>query len=145
MTAAKSGSKGKIIALAGLAVILLAGAAWYIFLSSTPEKTVSIFMEALKQRDVKTAKAQLSAASDASDLTDEKLPADAKNIKFKVGKAAISGKFAEVPVTVTFPVPEAIAQSTGKQEITSTSPFGLIKEGGRWKIDEQETLRAEKR
>jgi hypothetical protein len=138
----KSGNKGRLIALILLGIILLAGVAWYVFLRSTPERTAKAFLKAMQQGDARTAKSLISAASDTNGLTEGGMPAEARKIKFEVGKANIKGKTATVPVTITFPKSREAEQFFGRQNPTMTQPLGLVKEGGRWKIDERETDKA---
>jgi hypothetical protein len=146
MSKAKSGGgKGKIIAgLVLLVIIVLLIGGWYVFLRSTPEKTVKTYMAATQRGDNATAKAMLSNRSKESGLAEGMLPPpstdqDREQPSYTVGKASYEGKTAAVPVTL--PVPKGMEQFTGgMKELTIT--LGLIKEGRQWKIDMQETLNA---
>jgi hypothetical protein len=146
MSNAKTGGgKGKIIVgLALLIIIALLIGGWYVFLRSTPEKTVKIFMVATQRGDNATAKAMLSARSKESGMAEGMLPPpstdqDREKPSYKIGEASYEGKIAAVPVTI--PLPKGMEQfAGGMKEFTIT--LGLIKEGRQWKIDMQETMNA---
>jgi hypothetical protein len=134
------GSKSILIVIIVLAVVALAGAGWYIFLRSTPEKTVKQFMQAREKGDAETVVKLLSEKSkvDSKSFTEGINQAagqeKAKSSVYKIGSATITGTDATVPVS--FEMSKEQAAIMGSE---FTLPFCLVKEGMQWKVDSKKT------
>lgn len=134
-----------IVILAVVVVALVAGGVGYYLPYSTPEKTVNLFIAAMKAKDTAALKNCLSSASQQQDgesdtAIDEawnSIPKEVQSIQMTTGTATINGNTATVPVK--FALPKELAQF-GISEIPI--PLGLVREKLRWKIDNEETRKA---
>lgn len=135
---------GKALGTVSVVLLLMAAggaAAWYFFLRSTPERTVTEMMEAVKRGDDEafaglfTTQSQslvghIGTAGGGPQIWQVMLFGDEQS-EYAVGSATIEGDQAEVPLTMQSP--DMVREVTGEDEYTMT--YVLIKEGGRWRVD----------
>lgn len=121
-------------------VAIVGGAAWWFVLRSTPEKTVARMLQAQRAGDQEAVKRCLTERSQryAAGATRLMAGPGADRSEYRIGESTIEGDTAKVPVI--FPVPQRLAQRTGRSEITVT--YVLHNEAGGWKVDLQDTMRA---
>jgi hypothetical protein len=138
------GGKSGLIVVIILIIAVLAGAAWYVFLRSTPEKTVKQFLQASEKGDKEAVvnllseKSKADGDSFARDINPmEGAKGGEKKPAYKIGPATITGTEAIVPVI--FEVPKEQAAMMGSE---FSLPMCLVKEGMQWKIDSKKTENA---
>ncbi len=122
-----------------IAAALAAG--WYFFLRSTPERTVTELIEAVRRGDDEalpelfTAQSQplidtIGAASGGPQMWQVMFFGDEQS-EYTVGSAMIVGDQAKVPLTMQ--APDMVRDLTGDDQYTMT--YVLLKEDGRWRVD----------
>lgn len=150
---AGTGSRATSFIAGGVAVVVVLGAvaAWWIFLRSTPERTVRDYLAACKAGNEQAAKACLSAASVKElDSLGKAMPAELSalmgsvklatslvippmfDLEAEVGKAEVKGGSATVPVKLKPKDP-----NNKMMQMLTARPRTVkcVREGGKWKLD----------
>ena len=135
----RRGSAASVVVVL-LAVALLGIGIWHFLLRSTPEKTLSQMLEAVRTGDEDTIRSHLTARSDAEgnlvmglvrglsgDPTGEP--------PYTIGESVVTDMRASVPVE--FPLGDTFRRLTGKGSITI--PFVLHRDGLTWLVDVPDT------
>jgi len=135
----KSGGGKSILTVIIVLVVIaaLAGAGWYVFLRSTPEKTVKQFLQAAEKGDSEAITKLLTERSKGQGFEEygkDMIPVEKqegeKEPPYTIGKAEITGNTAIVPVTTKIEDKMAAAIFGGELKVS----LALMKEAGRWKI-----------
>ncbi|MFW5866924.1 MAG: hypothetical protein ACOCX2_03845 [Armatimonadota bacterium] len=135
----RRGSAGSVVVVV-IVLALLAGGLWYFVLRSTPEKTVTNLLEAVRLGDEQMAAAYLTEASAVEGnlvmgLTRRLAGEPTGEPQYTVGEAAILEDRATV--AVEFPVGGTFRTLTGVESFTM--PYVLQREGQTWLVDVPET------
>ena len=142
---------GKALGTVFVVLLLIAAgmaAGWYFLLRSTPERTVTELMEAVRRGDDEalaelfTTQSQplidtMGAAGGGPQIWQLMLFGDEQS-DYTVGSATMDGDQAKVPLTMQSP--DAVREITGADQYTMT--YVLIKEDGRWRVDIMATGRS---
>ncbi|MBD3291462.1 MAG: hypothetical protein GF393_00950, partial [Armatimonadia bacterium] len=135
----RRGSAATVVVVV-LVLALIAGGLWYFVLRSTPEKTVTGMLEAVRAGDEEALKAYLTEQSqeDAGlvlGLT-RKLAGNATGKpRYTIDEPVISENVATV--SVQFPLGDTISTLTGME--TFNMPYVLHREGQTWLVDTADT------
>jgi len=135
----RRGAVGTVIVVL-IVLALLAGGVWYFVLRSTPEKTVSNMLEAVRLGDEQMAADYLTEGSTAEGnivmgLTRRLVGEPTGEPRYTIGEPTIMEDRATVPVE--FPVGGTFRTITGMESFTM--PYVLRKDGQTWLVDVPET------